>query len=79
MFCLDVAFALIGDWASGTRISHSAVLLGTPVCLCVTVPQCVCVCVSVCVCDIVLIAVCGALIILIILPCDKNKYVIISS
>ena len=42
-------------------------------CVCVTVPRCVCVC------DIVLIAVCGTLIVLITLPCDKNKYVIISS
>ena len=33
------------------------------------------VCVRVCMCDIVLIAVCGTLIILIILPCDKQKQV----
>ena len=31
--------------------------------------------VCVCVCDIVLIAVCGTLIILIILPCNKQKQV----
>ena len=62
MFCLDVAFALRGDWASGTRISHSALLLGTLLCVCVCVRECVHACATVCVGDIVLIVVCGALI-----------------